>query len=296
MEPNKTDSAVKTAVPVIKDPRICLSMPVYGKIDVPFVQCLMGMLSSSTVIQMWDFLPGDSLVNRARNNLAKRFLEGFPGQDKDGNPVTVQHDWMLFLDTDLIFRSEDVDRLYQLALKRGPGIYCGAYPIKQLKPKVVFNNMPNCTPDEEGIVEVREAGTGFMLIHRDVYEQMKVKFKDEIEYDVDMGVPTENPVISWDFFSVGVYYDPLLKRKRFLSEDWYFCQRWRAIGGKVLMHSKISCNHIGTFNYPGNPNDVMEAAEMYKKAAEFMAKNQKPQVVKVGPPEHFKPEPVAVPT
>jgi hypothetical protein len=297
MESNKTDSAASAALPVIRDPRICLSMPVYGKIDVPFVQCLMGMLASTTVIQMWDFLPGDSLVNRARNNLAKRFLEGFPGQDGAGNKVTVQHDWMLFLDTDLVFRSEDVERLYQYALKKGPGVYCGAYPIKQLKPKVVFNNMPNCVPDEEGIVEVREAGTGFMLIHREVFEKMKVQFKDKIEYDVDMGVPTETPVISWDFFPVGVYFDPLLKRKRFLSEDWYFCQLVRELGYKVLMHTKISCNHIGTFSYPGNPNEVMEAAEMYKKAAEFMAKQQKPQVVKVGPPEHFseKKEPVAVP-
>ena len=271
-------------------------MPVYGKIDVPFVQCLMGMLSTTQTVQMWDFFPGDSLVNRARNNLAKRFLEGFPGQDGAGNPVIVKHDWMLFLDTDLVFRGEDVDRLYQLGMKRGPGIYCGAYPIKQLKPKVVFNNMPNCVPDEEGIVEVREAGTGFMLIHRNVFEQMQEKCRDEIEYDVDMGIPTDKPVISWDFFSVGVYYDPLLKRKRFLSEDWYFCQRWRALGGKVLMHTKISCNHIGVFSYPGNPQEIIEAADVYKKAAEFVAGQQKPKVVKVGPPEHFKPkEEVAVP-
>ena len=277
-----------TKLPVIRDPRICLSMPVYGKIDVPFVQCMMAMLSSTTVIQMWDFLPGDSLVNRARNNLAKRFLDGFPGQDGAGNAVTVQHDWMLFLDTDLVFRPEDVERLYQLGLKRGPGVYCGAYPIKQLKPKVVFNNMPNCVPDVDGIVEVRESGTGFMLIHREVFEKMKEKFRDEIEYDVDMGVHTGEPVISWDFFSVGVFFDPDLKRKRFLSEDWYFCQRWRKMGGKVLLDTKISCNHIGTFAYPGNPKEVMDAAEAYKQAADFVAKNRKPEVVRVGPPDHFE--------
>lgn len=287
-----------TAPKIVNDPRICLAMPVYGKIDVPFVQCLMGMLASIQEIAMWDFLPGDSLVNRARNNLAKRFLEGFPGEDKEGNKVTVKHDWLLFLDTDLVFRAEDVQKLYALGLKKGPGIYCGTYPIKQLKPKVVFNNMPNCVPDEEGIVEVREAGTGFMLIHRNVFEQMQEKLKDEIEYDVDMGIPTDKPTIAWDFFSVGVYFDPLLKKKRFLSEDWYFCQRWRALGGKILMHSKISCNHIGVFSYPGNPQDVMEAADVYKKAAEFMASQQKPVVVKVGPPESYVPKtpaPVAEP-
>lgn len=272
-------------------------MPVYGKIDVPFVQCLMAMLSSSTIIQMWDFLPGDSLVNRARNNLAKRFLEGFPGQDGAGNAVTVKHDWLLFLDTDLVFRPEDVQRVYDLGLKKGPGIYAGTYPIKQLKPKVVFNNIGGQVPDEDGIVEVREAGTGFMLIHRNVFEQMQEKFRDEIEYIVDSGDPANPQIISWDFFSVGVRFDQDLKRKRFLSEDWYFCQRWRELGGKVLMHTKTSCNHIGVFSYPGNPHEVIEAADHYKKAFEMIEKARKPQVVKVGPPDKFTPktEPVAVP-
>lgn len=275
-------------------------MPVYGKIDVPFVQCVMGMLSASTVVQMWDFLPGDSLINRARNNLAKRFLDGFPGQDGAGNKVTVKHDWMLFLDTDLVFKPESVELIYALGQKRGPGIYCGAYPMKQLKPKVVFNNMTNCVPDSEGVVEVREAGTGFMLIHREVFERMQ-KECPEIEFEVDVGEVTKERVLGWDFFTVGVYFDPLLKRKRFLSEDWYFCQRWRGLGGKVFMHTKISCNHLGVYSYPGNPQEIMDAADHYRKAGEMMAKaaaaDKKPIVVQVGPPETFKPaeEPVAVP-
>ncbi len=288
METQKTDSkAGSPALPIIRDSRIWLGLPVYGKIDVPFVQCLMGSMGSSGLIQVPDFLAGDSLVNRARNNLAKRFLEGMPGKDGAGNDVLVKHDWLLFLDTDLIFKPQDIQVLYDFAVKKGVGIYCGTYPIKQLKPKVVFNNMPGCGPDAEGIVEVREAGTGFMLIHRNVFEQMQEKFRDEIEYCVDMGVPTDKPVLSWDFFSVGVYFDPLLKMKRFLSEDWYFCQRWRALGGKILMHTKISCHHIGTYNYPGNPQEVIEAGEMYKEAAKRMVEMQKPQVVKVGPPEHY---------
>jgi hypothetical protein len=296
MEKDNTTSG-QAPLPVIKDSRVCLAMPVYGKIDVPFVQCLMAMLASSTVVQMWDFLPGDSLVNRARNNLANRFLAGYPGQDGAGNKVLVKHDWLLFLDTDLIFRPEDVQKLYDLGVKHGPGIYAGTYPIKQLRPKVVFNNIAGCVPDAEGIVEVREAGTGFMLIHRNVFEQMIEKYGDEIRFSVDTGDPSKPEIFSYDFFSVGVFFDPDLKRKRFLSEDWYFCQRWRALGGKVLMHTKTSCNHIGVYNYPGNPQEVMDAAEHYKKAFAILEAQKQPLVVKVGPPDKFepKPEPVAVP-
>ena len=293
METKQETAGADKPLPVIRDSRICLAMPVYGKIDVPFVQCLMAMCASSTLIQMWDFLPGDSLVNRARNNLAKRFLEGYQGQDGAGNKVTVKHDWMLFLDTDLIFRPEDVQKVYDLGVKKGPGIYAGTYPIKQLKPKVVFNNMPNCIPDAEGIVEVREAGTGFMLIHREVFEKMIEKYGDEIKFAVDMGDPNLPPVYSYDFFSVGVYMDNdmIPPRKRFLSEDWYFCQRWRAMGGKILMHTRTSCNHIGVYNYPGDPQAVMDAAAHYKKAFELLeAHKNPPKVVKVGPPDHFKKE------
>ncbi len=294
MDQKQNDSAVKAALPVIRDPRIWLGMPVYGKIDVPFVQCLMALMGSCGIVQVPDFLPGDSLVNRARNNLAKRFLEGMPGKDGAGNDVIVKHDWLLFLDTDLVFHPEDIQKLYEYGTKKGVGVYCGTYPIKQLKPKVVFNNIAGAVPDADGIVEVREAGTGFMLIHRNVFEQMQEKFRDEIEFSVDMGDPSLTPVLGWDFFSVGVYYDKDLKRKRFLSEDWYFCQRWRALGGKVLMHTKTSCNHIGTYNYPGNPQDVIDAADHYRKAFEMIAAQQKPQVVKVGPPDSFIPKAEAV--
>lgn len=290
----KNTKAGQAPLPVIRDSRICLAMPVYGKIDVPFVQCLMATLASSTLIQMWDFLPGDSLINRARNNLAKRFLEGYTGQDGAGNKVTVKHDWLLFLDTDLIFRPEDIQKLYDLGLKKGPGIYAGTYPIKQLKPKVVFNNIAGAVPDAEGIVEVREAGTGFMLIHRKVFEDMMEKCGDEIKYAVDMGDASLEPVYSYDFFSVGVHFDKDLKRKRFLSEDWFFCQRWRELGGKVLMHTKTSCNHIGTFSYPGNPQDIMDAADHYKKAFAIIDAQKKPLVVKVGPPDKFEPKQEAV--
>ncbi len=284
-------SAVKPSAPrVVSDPRIHLCLPVYNKIDVPFVQCLMGMLSSTTVIGWWDFLPGDSLVNRARNNLASRFLNGVPSQTDDGEQVTLQFEWMLFLDTDLVFDRTAVPMLYEVALRRGPGIYCGAYPIKQLEPKVVFNNMPGAVPDAEGIVDVREAGTGFMLIHRSVFQQMAEKFKAEIEFIPDTGTHTEVPQLGYDFFSVGVYTDPILNRRRFLSEDWYFCQRWRALGGKILMHTRISCGHIGQFQYPANPQDLVEIADRLRPKLQAMEK-KKPLSVKVGPPAEFKPVP-----
>jgi hypothetical protein len=213
---------------------------------------------------------GDSLVNRARNNCANRFIKGsiMDVADKDGNPVKslVKFEWMLFLDSDLMFSVDDVVRLYDLGRRMGPGIYAGVYPLKQVKPKIVFNAAKGKRPDAEGVCEVREAGTGFMLIHRNVFEQMQEKFRDEIEYLADTG-DLQNPrETRYDFFTVGVRMDPVAGWKRFLSEDWYFCQRWREIGGKVIMHTGIEAKHIGTAVYPLPPQEIIETAAMYHEA------------------------------
>ena len=257
----------KPSTRIVRDPGICLSLPVYGKADVPFVQCMMNLLATSTSVTQVDFLQGDSLVNRARNNLAHRFMKGFPGHDEQG-PMTTQHDWLLFIDTDLIFAPEDVDLLYALGREKGPGVYVGTYPIKQLKPKVVMNAIPGKKIEADGTIEVREAGTGFMLIHREVFARMAKHFEHEIRYEADAGNAHDAREIMNDFFSVGVRLDPDLGWKRFLSEDWYFCQRWREMGGKILMQTRISCQHIGTFAYPGDPKDVIAAGEHYKAALE----------------------------
>lgn len=268
-------------LPTVRDERILLALPAFDRIDVPFVMSYSDLLASTRIIGLVDWLPGDSLVNRARNNLAHRFMQGYPQPDDNGKTQVVQYDWMLFMDTDLIFRGDSVVKIYELARERGPGIYCGTYPMKMLKPKIVCNTMPGATIQPDGTVEVREAGTGFMLIHRQVFEKMQEKFYDEMRYAVDMGDDKNPQKFMFDYFTVGVRYDPLMKTKRFLSEDWYFCQRWRECGGKIIMQTKISCAHIGKFAYPGNPNEILEAAEIIKKSMATAAPKEEGVAVKV---------------
>lgn len=280
------------AVELIRDERIVMCLPCYGgKIDQPFMQCVLHTLSVTTSIAFIDFLPGDSLVNRARNNLAHNFLNGYPEQTPDGTKARRLYDWMLFIDTDLIFDPSAITQLYELGRRKGPGIYAGTYPIKQLKPKVVFNNMPGCVPDAEGVVEVREAGTGFMLIHRDVYTQMIERFGDEMRFETDMGDQGGPRTIKYDFFTVGVRKDPLLGYNRFLSEDWYFCQRWREMGKKIYMLTTIQCGHIGNFVFPGNPEEIIKVGEHLKKLmnkAEARKVAALPKLVEtIGPPAEF---------
>ena len=286
----------KTAsLPTATSDKIAIFVPVYGKMDVPFHVSLMNLVGSPWLGTI-EYMQGDSLVNRARNNCANKFLKGSPidVQDEATGKIVkslVKFDWMLFLDSDLAFTPEDVERLYRLGVKRGPGVYAGVYPLKQIKPKVVFNASKGKYPDAEGVCEVREAGTGFMLIHREVFEKMKEKFRDEIEYLADTG-DVDNPrEVRHDFFTVGVRMDPVAGWKRFLSADWYFCQRWREIGGTVVMHTGIEAKHIGTMVFPVPPQEILETAAMYQEyIAKAQAEKSQPVTVHGGAVETAGPE------
>lgn len=276
----KTAPAPAAAIPKIRDQRIYAAFPSYGgTIHSPFALSLLQLTQQpSAPIAQIEFLNGDSLVSRARNKLAKFFLNGRPNIDANGNQCLVMYDWLLFIDTDLIFQPHQVVELYQYAVAHGPNIYCGAYPLKKLAPKVVFNPMPGAAIDADGVLEVREAGTGMMLVHREVFEKMAEHFAHEIAYESDQGALSGDREREYDFFSVGVRMDPVLKYRRYLSEDWFFCQRWREIGGRVLMQTRLQCQHIGQLTYPANPGEIMEAARVYeagfKEQAEAKARAQ----------------------
>lgn len=114
-------------------------------------------------------------------------------------------------------------------------------------------------------------GTGFLLVKRTVFERMIAAHGREIGYISDA---TKRP--EFDFWSVGGYetpddgnfiYNPELLaevmafglseddakqvlRRRYLSEDWYFCQRWLGLGGEVWGDTRVILKHIGIATYP----------------------------------------------
>lgn len=261
--------------PVVIDPRLWIGIPAFAKIDVPFVCSMIRALGAlPNVIGDLQFYAGDSLVNRARNNLVSMFLDGkvMPweiGKDAAGKPIVedrlVKVEWMLFLDSDLIFNPQDIKTLYDLGVAKGPGVYAGTYPLKTIHPKVVFNMLPNVKVSDDGTVPVREAGTGFMLVHRSVYENMQ-KAYPENDFSTDQGDAKGGGIMRHDWFQVGVKRDQNNLNPRFLSEDWFFCEKYRDMGGMILMQTKICANHIGTINFPLNPAEVIEVAEIYKKS------------------------------
>lgn len=170
----------------------------------------------------------DSLVCRARNVAAAVFLK-------------TDYQYLFFWDADIIAGSQHLDFMAE----NDHEILCGIYPKKQKELVPVLNCLPGTTSIETGgLVEIARGGTGFMRIHRSVLEAMKCR---DIEYD-------NHGELQWDFFQVGV------RNREYLSEDWYFCDRGREIGFKVMLDTRIQVKHEGSAVYPFEQKPTQSSA------------------------------------
>lgn len=196
----------------------------------------------------------DSLINRARNNMVAKFL---------ANPEFTH---LMFLDVDLGFTPEDILKL----LWHDKEIITGSYPIKDILWNRVEENVKRGIPADKllerslrfvvnpvasadnltlnvdnGAIEIYDAGTGFMLIKRSVFEKMIEKYP-ELKYSDDTGSLTEEEK-NWCYAFFNSYVEPV--KNRFLSEDYGFCRYWQEIGGKVWVDPSIEMTHVGRMKY-----------------------------------------------
>lgn len=188
----------------------------------------------------------ESLITRARNNLAATFL------------ADPRMDYLMFIDSDIGFGESDILRLI-LADRH---ISAATYPRKRINWPSVFKavkagkenpldfagdylfkavDVAGAVEDDWGMIEVSHAPTGFMLIKREVFETLQNVVQ---EYD---DVVDGKVVKGWDFFKVGVG-----RNGRYVSEDYWFCQDWRDTGGKIYLNPYIDLKHCGSHIFSGN--------------------------------------------
>lgn len=223
--------------------RPMFATPVYDGAKPPYVASLwglaaqMGRLGVDAVLQ----LLGESLITRARNRLVMRFLED----------ETRTH--LFWIDSDIGFSVEAVLRL----LLADRDVVAGVYPLKRYNEdgslSYPFNPIDGrLKADGEGFAAVAEAPTGFMCVKREVIYKMMAAYP-ELQYTPearpeDEAMSDKRASLHWRLFDTMV--DP--KTRRFLSEDYAFCQRWRVMGGDVFidLHSKLQ--HEGRHVYQGD--------------------------------------------
>lgn len=212
------------------------------------------------------FLFNESLITRARNYCADVFMRS-----------DCTH--MLFIDSDIGFSAEDVIALLAMQDDDSPYDIIGApYPKKCISwekivmavekgfaeddPEAlnkfvgdyVFNpaHGTNKIPINEP-VEVLEIGTGFMMIRKKTFESLAEKYPEYL-YKPDH-------VRTADFDGtreIMMYFqaeiDP--KSQRYLSEDYWFCQKVLEAGLKTWLCPWMKTQHVGTYNFAGSLADL----------------------------------------
>lgn len=206
--------------------RLFVGIPSYGGMCSYFARCMLNLQSGRDMDLLVRFRIGDSLVNRSRNEITDEFL----GTNCES---------LLFIDSDIIFSPQQVQRI----ASHDELVVGGCYPKKQPKLAWVLNTLPGeDTPRADGLHKVRYVGTGFMHVRRPVFAQMIERWGPEIIYKPDHAQNRR----AYDFWSVGVYPGT----QRFLSEDWYFCQRALDLGIPVWADTRVKLKHVGEAVYP----------------------------------------------
>lgn len=224
----------------------------------------LSMLCSTHQIPMkYYFLFNESLVQRARNYIVDEFMRS-------------ECSHLLFIDADIGFNPRDALALLALQIS-DPSKYdivTGPYPkktiawekvakaaeqglakenpfnLEQFTSDYVFNPVKGMTQFKLGEpVEVSEAGTGFMLISREALEKYRDAYP-ELSYKPDH-VRTDQFDGSRE---ITAFFDCVIdpESKRYLSEDYFFCRKARAIDLKVWMCPWMQINHVGSYIFKGN--------------------------------------------
>jgi hypothetical protein len=171
----------------------------------------------------------------------------------------------MFIDADIRFQPDALGRL----LRFGEDVVAGLYPLKitEWKESPQRQALYGETPElsalsyvgafcEGSELERRDdfatgvyAGTGFMLIQRSVLLKL-IDAHPELKYGTIHAYPRREQKSQHQYALFDSLIDP--QTGVYLSEDFAFCHRWRAIGGKIWLDTQSKLTHIGSHAFVGD--------------------------------------------
>ena len=194
----------------------------------------------------------ESLVTRGRNTILGAFLD----QPEETH--------LMFIDADIGFSVEQVMRM----LDFDQDVVAGMYPLKRLDyDNAAFQRAADGEPlqtaqlryvgrpcegedrkEKNGFVTGVYAGAGFLMMKRDALQRM-AKAYPEAHYRGAHNTAHPNP--SPNLYAL---FDCLIDPETgdYLSEDYAFCRRWRAIGGTVWLDTQSRLTHVGPYDFVGD--------------------------------------------
>jgi hypothetical protein len=213
------------------------------------------------------FLFNESLITRARNYCSDEFMRS-------------ECDHMMFIDSDIGFNPQDVIALMAMQINEPDkyDIIGGPYPkkciswekIKYAVDKGIADQDPNVLENFVGDYvfnpkggttsiqisepcEVLEIGTGFMMVTKEAMQKF-ADFYPQYTYK-----PDHVRTAAFDgsreimmYFQAEV--DP--KSKRYLSEDYWFCQKAQEAGLRTWFCPWMKMQHVGSYIFGGSLADL----------------------------------------
>lgn len=236
---------------------LVVGTPCYGgMVSQRYMQSTIALMQAGTASGFQvtiELLGYDSLITRSRNTLVARFLD------------TASASHLLFVDADIGFGVEQVARM----LRFDQDIVAGMYPLKVMdwSPAADARRQAGEAADaaalryvgapcegaalerRDGFVTGLYAGTGFMLIKRQVLSRMIGAYPG-LRYTAahTQAAPSRSP-------NQYALFDCMIEPEtgHYLSEDYTFCRRWRDIGGTLWLDTQGPLIHVGPHEFAGQP-------------------------------------------
>lgn len=233
--------------------KLMIATPCYGgQVNCEYMRSILGLqkiFDKSGYEMKVVTIPFESLITRARNAL----FTGFINSD-------FTH--IIFIDSDIIFNPYDVCKLIQ----RNKGVIAGLYPKKNIIfEKIVENSkmasdmgslisssvnyaFSGILKEEDELMQVKYAATGFLLISKQVAQKLVNIFSFQ-KYINDVRPYSSLCVdnIIYNFFNTTISTD-----KRFLSEDYSFCDLCSKANIPIYVDKTVKLTHVGQFYYHGD--------------------------------------------
>jgi hypothetical protein len=277
------DAKVEIPLGLLRQKHIFIATPCYGgQIGEPYFRSMMrfAILCNKYNIQYTiSTLANESLVTRGRNTLNSFFMEN----------KAATH--LFFIDADIEFNPEDILRM----VAYDKDIVVGAYPKKALNWTSIISaaradeseteetieghssnyvvnfdflkdENGNHTPQvqiEDNLVKLKDAGTGFMCIKKEVIQKMFDKHP-EMKYVNDINVDQKFEPFMYALFDTII--DP--DSRRYLSEDYMFCRTWQNMGGTVYLDPRTALNHVGHYTFRGNIRKLFTGENKHSRKQE----------------------------
>ena len=241
----------------------------FTKLNIPFEMMTIG---------------NESLIQRARNGIVARFMAD--------NSAT----HLMFIDADITFSWFNIVKL----LISGKELCGGCYPKKCFnwdKIKHQIQKNPALSDDElmaksldyvfnpiyhkegenvviklnNGMAQVKDIGTGFMLINKSVIHKMMKKYP-ETKFRNNVAGYGQNNVDDYFYALFDCCIDPV--SRVYLSEDYLFCKRWIDIGGELWLDLSTNLNHTGIIDYKGCLSITIGEVDNLNKDSQIMNKQK----------------------